>query len=251
MQDPWDTVKEEVQQAVSQVKSYHERWRQMVNSSSGSDEFTQFTSEIQNTLKDIEWELTDLEDTIKIVEQNRDKFKITNSELQQRQQFILTTRSYIGSVKDEITRGAKAKIERDQREMLMKSKKNEQLASAGLNDKYSKLADAVDRDNDDFIQAQSLKQDDIKAATDRHLTNLSVKVDRLEQVSLTISDTLTQQNIELETLEQEVVDTDTRISRAIKSVNELIDKTNDTKQWGIICVLFLILIGLIAVISIV
>jgi len=38
--------------------------------------------------------------------------------------------------------------------MLMKSKKSEQLASAGVSDKYSKLANAVDRDNDDFIQAQ-------------------------------------------------------------------------------------------------
>jgi len=101
-----------------------------------------------------------------------------------------------------------------------------------------------------------MKQEDIKVATDRHLSNLSPKVDRLKQgmlgynssavmrvltnqnkktVSLSISDTLTEQNYELEKLEEKVVDTDTRISKAIKSVSELIDKTNGNTNLCYFC----------------
>lgn len=229
------------------MKTYVEQWRQLMNTSN-TDEFTELTNEIQNAVKDVEWDLADLEDTIKIVEMNRDKFMITPQELQSRQQFILTTRSYIAGVKDEVSRGSKAKLERDQRDMLMKTRKQEALANTGMDDKYAKFAGAISRDNDDFISSQSQKQEQIRDTTNRNLDVLSTKVQRLEEVSLTLSDELARQNEELELEERELEATESQMKRSIKTLNDLIDRMDDRKLWGIICTMFLILVVLVFVV---
>jgi syntaxin 6 len=60
------------------------------------------TTELRNSLRSIEWDLEDLEDTISIAEKNP-KHKIDLQELNQRRQFITQTKNEIKSMKDKIS----------------------------------------------------------------------------------------------------------------------------------------------------
>jgi len=60
------------------------------------------TTELRNSLRSIEWDLEDLEDTIAIAEKNP-KHKIDIQELNQRRQFINATKHEIKSMKDKIS----------------------------------------------------------------------------------------------------------------------------------------------------
>lgn len=60
------------------------------------------TTELRNSLRSIEWDLEDLEDTIQIAEKNP-KHKIDLQELNQRRQFIQSTKYEIKSMKDKIS----------------------------------------------------------------------------------------------------------------------------------------------------
>lgn len=58
---------------------------------------------MKNSLRSIEWDLEDLEDTISIVEKNPSKFKIDNKELSSRRHFIDATRDEVKSMKDRMS----------------------------------------------------------------------------------------------------------------------------------------------------
>lgn len=80
------------------------RYRELQNDTSASDqtdlEYT--TTELRNSLRSIEWDLEDLEDTIAIAEKNP-KHKIDLQELNQRRNFIIATKNEIKSMKDKIS----------------------------------------------------------------------------------------------------------------------------------------------------
>lgn len=59
------------------------------------DEVEWTNTELKNSLRSIEWDLEDLEDTIDIVEKNPTKFKIDNKEITTRKHFIDTTREEV------------------------------------------------------------------------------------------------------------------------------------------------------------
>lgn len=66
------------------------------------DEVEWTNTELKNSLRSIEWDLEDLEDTIDIVEKNPTKFKIDNKEITTRKHFIDTTREEVKLMKDKI-----------------------------------------------------------------------------------------------------------------------------------------------------
>lgn len=75
------------------------RWREL----EGATETDWTTTELKNSLRSIEWDLEDLEDTINIVSKNPHKFKIDNRELFCRRNFIETTRDEVRSMKDKVS----------------------------------------------------------------------------------------------------------------------------------------------------
>ena len=102
MQDPYFAVKEEVEHSVSVVQQLHERWRELLASGKKSDEFEWTASELLSGLRSIEWDLQDLEDTVSIVEGNRQKFQLEEEDVQDRKTFIDTTRKQITALRDEV-----------------------------------------------------------------------------------------------------------------------------------------------------
>ena len=98
MQDPYVAVKDEVEHSVSVVVELHKKWASL----NKGDEFDWTSTELLSGLRSIEWDLQDLEDTVSIVEGNRTKFKLEESDVQDRKHFIETTRQQIVSIRDEV-----------------------------------------------------------------------------------------------------------------------------------------------------
>lgn len=74
-------VKEEVEHSVEVVVNLHKKWLDLAASASHGDEFEWTSSELLSGLRSIEWDLQDLEDTVSIVESNRQKFQLDEAEL--------------------------------------------------------------------------------------------------------------------------------------------------------------------------
>ena len=102
MQDPYFAVKEEVEHSVTVVLKLHERWLELSSAGKKSDEFEWTSSELLSGLRSIEWDLQDLEDTVSIVEGNRQKFQLKESDVQERKYFIENTRKQIVKLRDEV-----------------------------------------------------------------------------------------------------------------------------------------------------
>uniref|UniRef100_A0AAG5D9F6 t-SNARE coiled-coil homology domain-containing protein n=1 Tax=Anopheles atroparvus TaxID=41427 RepID=A0AAG5D9F6_ANOAO len=105
MEDPFFVVKDEVFKALNKTRGLYIRWRELNDAHSGGStaEADWTTTELKNSLRSIEWDLEDLEDTISIVEKNPSKFKIDNRELSSRRHFIDATRDEVKSMKDRMS----------------------------------------------------------------------------------------------------------------------------------------------------
>ena len=82
MQDPFFAVKEEVEHSVTVVTQLHGKWKELLKSKAKGDEQEWTTSELLSGLRSIEWDLQDLEDTVSIVEGNRQKFQLQDSDVE-------------------------------------------------------------------------------------------------------------------------------------------------------------------------
>ncbi|XP_017106333.1 syntaxin-6 isoform X1 [Drosophila bipectinata] len=101
LEDPFFGVKDEVFKALNKTRGLYLRWRELGESGGAEVEWT--TTELRNSLRSIEWDLEDLEDTISIVEKNPSKFRIDNRELSSRRHFIDNTRDEVKQMKDKMS----------------------------------------------------------------------------------------------------------------------------------------------------
>ncbi|KAL4219237.1 Syntaxin-6 [Mactra antiquata] len=69
LEDPFFVVKEEVQKALQTSKNLYTRWCELSDSRNNVavEEYNWTTNELRNSLRSIEWDLEDLEETIDIL----------------------------------------------------------------------------------------------------------------------------------------------------------------------------------------
>lgn len=93
----------EVFKGLNKTRGLFLRYRELQNESNENPADLDYTTtELRNSLRSIEWDLEDLEDTIAIAEKNP-KYKVDIQELNQRRQFISATKNEIKSMKDKIS----------------------------------------------------------------------------------------------------------------------------------------------------
>ncbi|KAH8299629.1 hypothetical protein KR044_003717, partial [Drosophila immigrans] len=92
----------EVFKALNKTRGLYLRWRELGENGGAEVEWT--TTELRNSLRSIEWDLEDLEDTINILlKTNPTKFRIDNRELSSRRHFIDNTRDEVKQMKDKMS----------------------------------------------------------------------------------------------------------------------------------------------------
>ena len=110
----------EVQKAVSSIQELHRRWQDLLNNANptGKEELNWTTSEIKNSIRSVEWDLEDLEETIGIVETNPGKFTLPKDEIDNRKGFIQNVKRTVQSIKEEVhSSETRVKIEKNNRQV--------------------------------------------------------------------------------------------------------------------------------------
>jgi len=127
MQDPFYSVKDDVQQALQGTNQLYQRWKDLLSTTNiaSNDEYKWVTNELRSAIQSIEKDLSVLEQTVNAVEANKVKFRVDDAEIMSRRNFISTTKQKITGVKEDmLSSKTKAKMEKDQRETLIVKKKD-------------------------------------------------------------------------------------------------------------------------------
>ncbi|XP_055837726.1 syntaxin-6 isoform X1 [Episyrphus balteatus] len=141
LEDPFFVVKDEVFKALNKTRGLYLRWRELGESSAAEVEWT--TTELRNSLRSIEWDLEDLEDTISIVEKNPNKFRIDNRELSSRRHFIDATRDEVKSMKEKMSLNRNRDRDITARQPLLDEQQNEKNISLTNNSTATSVVGGV------------------------------------------------------------------------------------------------------------
>jgi len=104
------------------------------------------------------------------------------------------------------------------------------------------LAGEHERGNDEYLDDQHSQQQRMLQRQDVDLEDISVSIQRIGQVGLTIGEELATQGKMLEDLEQDVEGTNSRLAAAQRKMNQVFKKAGTKGQMIIIAVLTVILI---------
>ncbi|XP_030647600.1 syntaxin-6 [Chanos chanos] len=250
MEDPFFVVKGEVQKAVNTAQGLHQRWRELLQDHGGApkEEMDWTTNELRNSLRSIEWDLEDLDETINIlyiasiVESNPRKFNLDAMELSKRKAFIATTRQTVKEMKEQMS---------NQMVLNMSEKKNRQalLADGGSQgpiwqpggDKYTRLDQELQTANSQFIEEQQTQQHLIMDQQDEQLELVSGTIGVLKNMSERIGQELDEQAVMLDDFSHEMDSTHSRLDNVMKKLAKVSHMTSDRRQWCAIGILLAIL----------
>ncbi|XP_014679980.1 PREDICTED: syntaxin-6-like, partial [Priapulus caudatus] len=156
----------EVSKAVATSRSLYARWCELVHDPDAvsKEEVDWTTNELRNSIRSIEWDLEDLDETIGIVEKNPRKFKISEADVEERKSFVDQTRLTVKEMKDHVA-NPRSKPQKDG-----KSPKQRLLeTSRGQYSKYTRLENEVERSNSQFVDDTHQSQQLMIRAQDEQL----------------------------------------------------------------------------------
>lgn len=238
--DPFVVVREEVEVSVKNASALYTRWMELYESPScDSEEFEWTTNELRTSLKSIEWDLEDLEETISIVEQSPGRFKISADEMAARKRFIANTRQTVKKYRTDTT-GKKARGKVAERERAA-------LINAPAASRYAKLDQAIDDANSEFIDGESQRQEMIVREQDKQLSEVGQTIGVLKQMGEMIGDELDDQNELLDAFDDEMEHTQSSLQRTVTRLDKALAISRDGKQSCCICLLVLTVLILIIV----
>ena len=177
MEDPYFIVKADVERALNNLSNLYDSYQKLANNSSptnGLKEVNDVRGEIKTALRDVQYDIEDIEETVRIVEANPKKFKITPAEVESRKQFISISKDKLQSIESAI-RNTKSpnKIARDQAGKKKNAGSKGTVKSANGSVKYSKLESFHDEENDKFITGAMNEQQQLLHRQDEEVSFLS------------------------------------------------------------------------------
>ncbi|XP_034559794.1 syntaxin-6 [Notolabrus celidotus] len=242
MEDPFFVVKGEVLKAVNAAQSLHHRWRELLQEGGGAskEEMDWTTNELRNSLRSIEWDLEDLDETISIVESNPKKFNLDTAELMKRKAFISSTRQTVKEMKEQMSSPTAASDRKNKQVLLGERGAQGPIWQPGP-DKFSRLDRQLQTANSQFIDEQQGQQQLIAEQQDEHLELVSGTIGVLKNMSERIGMELDEQSVMLDDFTHEVDNSQTRLDNVMKKLAKVSHMTSDRRQWCAIGVLLAIL----------
>ncbi|KAL6107683.1 syntaxin-6 [Pungitius pungitius] len=243
MEDPFFVVKGEVQKAVNASQSLHHRWSELLQEGGGAskEEMDWTTNELRNSLRSIEWDLEDLDETISIVESNPKKFNLDAAELSKRKAFITTTKQTVKEMKEQMSSPTAASVERKNTQALLGDRGAQGPIWQPGPDKYGRLDRQLQNANSQFIEEQQGQQQLMAEQQDEQLELVSGTIGVLKNMSERIGMELDEQSVMLDDFTHEVDSTQSRLDNVMKKLAKVSHMTSDRRQWCAIGILLSIL----------
>ncbi|XP_034386258.1 syntaxin-6 [Cyclopterus lumpus] len=243
MEDPFFVVKGEVQKAVNAAQSLHHRWSELLQEGGGAskEEMDWTTNELRNSLRSIEWDLEDLDETISIVESNPKKFNLDAMDLSKRKAFITSTRQTVKEMKEQMSTPTSALVDRKNTQALLGDRGAQGPIWQPGPDKYGRLDRQLQNANSQFIEEQQGQQQLMVEQQDDQLELVSGTIGVLKNMSERIGMELDEQAVMLDDFTHEVDNTQSRLDNVMKKLAKVSHMTSDRRQWCAIGVLLTIL----------
>ncbi|XP_042560106.1 syntaxin-6-like, partial [Clupea harengus] len=250
---PFFVVKGEVQKAVNTAASLHQRWNELLQNpgSSTTEEVDWTTNELRNSLRSIEWDLEDLDETISIVESNPRKFNLDAVELGKRKAFITSTRQTVKDMKDHMVSPMAQVTEKKNRQTLLGGSGSQGPIWQPGGDKYTPLDQELQSANSHFMEEQQVQQQFISEKQDEQLELVSGTIGVLKNMSERIGLELDEQAVMLDDFSHEMDSTHSRLDNVMKKLAKVSHMSSDRRQWcaigvllGIIFVVIILIIVL-------
>ncbi|XP_068578442.1 syntaxin-6 [Cebidichthys violaceus] len=243
MEDPFFVVKGEVQKAVNAAQSLHHRWSELLQEGGGAskEEMDWTTNELRNSLRSIEWDLEDLDETISIVESNPKKFNLDAAELSKRKAFITSTRQTVKEMKEQMSSPTASSVDRKNTQALLGDRGARGPIWQPGPDKYGRLDRQLQNANSQFIEEQQGQQQLMAEQQDEQLELVSGTIGVLKNMSERIGMELDEQAVMLDDFTHEVDTTQSRLDNVMKKLAKVSHMTSDRRQWCAIGILLTIL----------
>jgi len=219
LEDPFFVVKDEVMRALTKTRGLYERWGAADENRRG-EEHEWATTELRNSLRSIEWDLEDLEDTVQIVEKNPSKFRIDSTELAVRRTFIQTTREEVKQMKDAISAPA-------QGERLAPGSPGQ----GGGSSKYSRLPSTADSPHREGFIVNLEQQQEVMRRQDETMEVMADSMGNIRDMSHHIANELDEQAVMLDEFGAEIEHADSRVDATLRKVAKVLHLSDDRRQW--------------------
>lgn len=246
LEDPFFVVKDEVVRALTKTRVLHEKWKggQDGRDFRTSEEHEWSSTELKNSLRSIEWDLEDLEDTVQIVEKNPTKFRIGGAELAVRRGFIETTREEVQQMKS----GMNEPPVLGRTERLQPSSPLPSSSSSGANNKYRRLPNEADSPHREGFIVNMEQQQETMRRQDEAMDVMADSMGNIRDMSHHIANELDEQAVMLDEFGTEIDHADSRLDVTMKKMAKVLHLSDDRRQWmaigalssAMVVVLFLI-----------
>jgi len=235
--DPYYVAKEEVEGAIKRTQEMHNEWKRLLYSenTAKSQRFQTVHTEISGDVRQLDFDLQDIEATIKMVEDNRARFQISEAEIGSRKGFVSKSRGQVREMQASLSSSsATSKLEADKRQVL--------LAKQGSRNQDPNSA--VARQNQGFLEQERQSQAQIIRKQDETLDQIASSAARLQQGAQSINLEIKEQQKMLEELDEDIVRETEKLNFVMKRIGRLL-QTGDNKQICLIIALFILMIVLI------
>lgn len=222
--DPFYLVKEEIQGSVDKAKGLTERMDRLPEHNS---ERVKYANAITTECDSVKWQLEELDRATAMAERDFVRFKVDQNELASRKRWTAVTKDAV-----------EAMLGNARRVLEMHARNR----GGGGASPLGGLAGEYERGNDAYLDDQQQQQQRMLQSQDVDLEDISVSIQRIGQVGLTIGEELATQGKMLEDLEQDVEGTNSRLAAVQRKMNQVFKKAGTKGQMVIIAVLTAILI---------
>ncbi|CAK9069178.1 unnamed protein product [Durusdinium trenchii] len=245
--DPFDVARDEVEAAIRKARSMHKEWQRLLQAENTAEsrKFQASNSvqkdlqkELAAELSQLSLDLAEVDASIKAVEDNRDRFHLSDAQLTARKEFLAVSQAAHREIHVSLSSpAAKNKIDEDQKQMLLKRQKQAEETQQRQLAQESKA----------FLEEQRLLQKQLIAQQEDELQILEQGAQRLGQVAHTINGELESQQKLLEELNQDIEKEMERMDVVTKGMGTLLKTSNKAQIYSVggAIVLFVILVFLI------
>ncbi|KAG4091974.1 hypothetical protein H8356DRAFT_1050746 [Neocallimastix lanati (nom. inval.)] len=251
--DPFNTVKEEVESSIVNLKSLYDQWLKKINSGSSSStqnnkrELNQLELNMTELIENIDMDIVDLEQTIHILyiyiyifffffffffffllfdnKTNQQKFNIGQAEIHKRKQFVSYARNTIMNIQ---------KIVQEPR------KKQQSFTDPLTSSSYSNNTrmENEQRHQQLLLQEQNEAMDDVLGT-----------VYNMKEIARTMNNELDDQQGLLQELEEDVDNTSSHLMSAKRRLDKIVD-SNDYSSCTLLCIIIALFIIFLIVLAI-
>ncbi|KAG0225167.1 t-SNARE [Mortierella sp. GBAus27b] len=247
MEDPFTIIKRDILSSLSNASTLFESWRRILQTvtSAENEELVKTKEELLQILSNIDQDLEDLDDAVKAITENPQKFNLTTRESNARKQFVDQSRRKVQDMR--ATLGKPVKIGAAQLDRLALLEEAGPSSSPKGYQKPSRRENMM-HSNSKFVEQEAVQQQMLLQEQDQQLDGVMHTVLNMREIATTMNTELQDQSMLLDDLDEHVDRTSNSLQKAMKRMNHFIKQNEESKASCCIGILIVVLIVLLVMV---